>query len=247
MKDYRLSKYLVVTFLITWICWISLSVLIKLGIINFYHPLAIILHLIGGFGPTIASILVFNGKVTIKSIFKWVFKYNKRTIRYLLLFCFAETLVIGSSSLEINTSFPLYIAPLVFVQAVLIYGGNEELGWRGTMQPIMESKMPFPFATLITGIIWSIWHSPLWFVNGASQQNIPFILFTLLGIFLSFWLAAIYKRTQSVFFCSLLHGLNNTLLSLFVIKVNFILIIGFIVMLFISLYIWYLSEKVYYF
>ena len=117
------------------------------------------------------------------------------------------------------------------------------MGWRGVMQPIMESKMPFPFATLITGVVWSVWHIPLWYVDGTSQQNMSFLLFTLLGVLLSFWLATVYKRTQSVFFCSVLHGLNNTLLASFVIKVNMILVIGFIVMLICSIYLWYTQKE----
>lgn len=156
-----------------------------------------------------------------------------------------EILVIGLSSREINSAFPLYFIPLIFLQAVLIYGGNEELGWRGIMQPIMENKAPFPVATLITGVVWSIWHIPLWLVDGASQQDIPFLLFTLLGILLSFFLATVYKRTECVFFCSIMHGLSNTLLSLFIIKVNLILVMGLIIMLMLSIYLWYSQKEMY--
>ena len=244
MKNQRLIKYLILTFAVTWISWGSLSILIKLEVFNFSHPIATALHLIGGFGPTIATLFVFDEKITTKSILNFIFKCKKKTLRYLLLFCFIEIFVIGLSSMEINSALPLYILPLVFVQAVLIYGGNEELGWRGIMQPIMESKMPIPVGTLITGLVWSIWHIPLWFIDGASQQNIPFLLFTLLGILLSFWLAAVYKRTQCVFFCSIFHGLTNTLLSLFVIKINAILVIGFTSISILSIYLLYSPKEI---
>ena len=239
MWDKRLIKYLIITFAVSWICWGTLSILIKLDFLKFSHPIATILHIMGGFGPTIATLFVFDEKVTVKSVANFIFKCKKRTLRYLLLFCFMEIFVIGLSSMQINSAIPLYLIPIVFLQVVLIYGGNEELGWRGVMQPIMESKMPFPVATLITGVVWSVWHIPLWYVDGTSQQNMSFLLFTLLGVLLSFWLATVYKRTQSVFFCSVLHGLNNTLLASFVIKVNMILVIGFIVMLICSIYLWY--------
>ena len=225
MKKEQLGKYLLLTFLFTYLCWGSLAIFVKLGLLGFSHPIAVSLHLIGGFGPTIATLFVFRGKLSIKSLIDFVFGHKKKSVRYLLLFCVFEIVVLGISSMEVNPVMSLYLAPIVFIQAVFLYGGNEEWGWRGIMQPILEGKMPFPVATLITGSVWAVWHIPLWFVDGASQQNIPFPLFAILGILLSFWLATIYKRTHCVFYCSIFHGLTNTLLSLFVIKVNAILFI----------------------
>lgn len=244
MKKGQLWKYLLLTFLITYLCWGSLAVFIKLGLFGFSHPIAVILHMIGGFGPTIAALFTFRGKLSVKSLIDFVFVHKKKSARYLLLFCVFEIVVLGISSMEVNPAIPWYFVPIVFIQAALLYGGNEEWGWRGVMQPILEERVPFPIATLITGSVWAVWHIPLWFVDGASQQNIPFLLFAILGVLLSFWLAAIYKRTHCVFYCSIFHGLTNTLLSLFVIKVNAVLFIGFAVMLALSIYLWYSSDCV---
>jgi membrane protease YdiL (CAAX protease family) len=134
---------------------------------------------------------------------------------------------------------PLYFIPIVFVGTVIIFGGNEEYGWRGVMQPILEKKLPYPVATLIIGIVWSVWHLPLWFVDGSSQQSLPFLLFAVLAIFLSFFFSAIYKKTKSMFYCCILHGLTNTLMSVFVVKANVILIIGLVILLGYSFYLWY--------
>lgn len=110
------------------------------------------------------------------------------------------------------------------------------------MQPLLEKKLNFPVAAIITGIVWGIWHIPLWFVNGSSQQNMSFIFFLILAVILSFWLAAIYKKTECVFVCSVFHGLTNTLLSVFVIKVNVLLVIGLLALLVYSIYLWYRGE-----
>lgn len=241
MRNKNLWRYLAISFLVTYLCWGSLAIFVKLGLFEFSDPIAAILHLLGGFGPTIATLFVLKGKLSIRSLIRFVFGCRKKTIRYLLLFCVFEIAVLGVSSMEVNSAMSLYLIPVVFVQAVLLYGGNEEWGWRGIMQPILEKETLFPIATLITGSVWAVWHIPLWFVDGASQQNIPFPLFAALGIVLSFWLAAIYKQTHCVFCCSIFHGLTNTLLSLFVIKINAILVIGCVVMLAVSIYLWYLS------
>ena len=150
-----------------------------------------------------------------------------------------EILVIGISSMELNKAIPGHLIPLVFFQAVFIYGGEEELGWRGIMQPLLEERFLFPIATFMTGIVWGIWHFPLWFVDGSSQQNMPFPFFLVLAVILSFWLASLYKKTQCVFACSVFHGLTNTLLSIFVMQLNVILLLGLIIMTSYSIYLWY--------
>lgn len=242
MDTKRLAKFLIITFVITGIAWSGLAVLTSLNIILFSHPLGTILHIIGGFGPTIATFFVLEEKNTVKSILDFIFGYRKKSLIFLLLFSIFEILTIGLSSREFNSALPWYLMPLIFLQATFIYGGEEELGWRGVMQPLLEEKLNFPIATIITGVVWGIWHIPLWFVNGSSQQNMPFLFFLALAVILSFWLATIYKKTKCVFACSVFHGLTNTLLSVFIIKVNVLLVIGLIAMLVYSIYLWYCGE-----
>lgn len=243
MEKKRLIKFIIITFTITGIAWCGLAILTNLSIISFTHPIGTILHIIGGFGPTIATLFVLEEKLTFKSIIKFVFQYKKKTVIYFWILVIMAIAIIGISSMELNSALPWYLIPIVFLQAVFIYGGEEELGWRGIMQPILEKKFKFPIATIITGVVWGIWHIPLWFVEGSSQQNMAFPFFLALGVILSFWLAAIYKRTQCVFACNVFHGLINTLLSMFVIKLNLILVIGLIVMLAYSVYLWYYEDK----
>ena len=243
MKKNRLGKFLFITFVITIIAWGGLAALTKLGIIAFSHPLGTLLHILGGFGPTIATFFVMEEKPTARAILKFVFQCKKTTLIYLLLLAIMEILLIGISSRELNPALPWYFIPVVFLQAVFIYGGAEELGWRGIMQPILEKRFPFPIATLITGVVWGLWHIPLWFIDGSSQQNMNFVFFLILAVILSFWLAALYKKTKCVFACNVFHGLTNTLLSVFVIKLNASFVLGLIALIAYSIYLWYKEEK----
>ena len=243
MEMKRLRKFLIITFVVTGLAWGSLAIFTKLSLISFTHPIGTILHIIGGFGPTIASLFVLEERLAFKSAVKFVFQYKRKTIVYFWTLAAMAIAVIGISSMEFNSALPFYLIPIVFLQAVFIYGGEEELGWRGIMQPILEKKLPFPIATVITGTVWGIWHIPLWFVEGSSQQNMAFPFFLVLGVLLSFFLAALYKRTKCVFACNVFHGLINTLLSMFVIKLNLILVCGLIVMLVYSIYLWYSTDK----
>ncbi len=243
MEMKRLYKFLIITFSVTSIAWGALAILTKLCVISFTHPIGTILHIIGGFGPTIAALLVLEEKLTFKSAIKFVFQYKKNSMFNLWVLAVMAIAVIGISSMKPNSALPWYLIPIVFLQAVFIYGGEEELGWRGIMQPILEKKFKFPIATVITGLVWGIWHIPLWFVEGSSQQNMAFPFFLVLGVLLSFFLAALYKRTECVFACNVFHGLINTLLSMFVIKLNLALVFGLVIMLAYSIYLWYCENS----
>ena len=155
-----------------------------------------------------------------------------------LLFCLAEGAVIALSSRQFNPQIPLSLVPVVFLQAALIYGGNEEVGWRGTMQPLLERAVPFPGAAVVTGLVWAVWHLPLWFVEGPPADY-PLRMVCGAGSAPEFLVRGAFSQDRWVFGCNLAHGLTNTLLSLFVIQVNGLLAAGCLLLLAASLVLWY--------
>ena len=91
----------------------------------------------------------------------------------------------------------------------MLVGGNEELGWRGLLQPALEKKFSFPLATVITALVWVAWHLPLWLIPGTSQSQVSLPFYIFFCILLSFCLAVLYKQTASVFACMVFHGCIN--------------------------------------
>lgn len=221
-----LTKYLLSTFLITWTLWWGDAVLVSSTGMKESDLLPMILFTAGGFGPAAAALICFDKKRNAKNLCGFVFGCNKKSVWALLLFLFLEAAVFGLSSMERNPAIALPSVPMILLQAAILYGGNEEPGWRGIMQPILQSRMPYPAATFIVGITWALWHIPLWFIKGNSPQGTSFFLFAVLAILLSFWLSAVTNSKGSVFWCMIMHGAVNTLLSVFVIKVNGILLAG---------------------
>ncbi len=242
MNKRKIITYLIITFAITYTFWWGLALLTNLNIVNSTQGVFTLLHMIGGFGPTIAAIAVLPKKSP-KEILRFVFSCKKSSVWYLLLFCGMQGLIIGLSSMEINPAMPWYAAPIVLLSATVVGGGNEELGWRGIMQPELEKKLPFQIATLITGCVWMAWHIPLWFVVGTSQQGMNYGLYCIYGLILSFWLATLYKKTNSIFSCVVFHGFSNLMLSFFVIKINWILIVGLLLSLAFSIWFYYKDKK----
>lgn len=237
--EWRIQEYLLITFFISWLSWGILILLTTLNIIKFTDVLGMIFFIIGGFGPTISALMCIDGKLTWKKIANFIFGRKPGTFWFLLLILVLEIVLAIAASSGTNPEVPLYALPIIFIVCTLFGGGNEELGWRGTMQPLLEkvliSKIKKPFwnfiiSTLIVGTVWLIWHVPLWFVNGSLQQSISFLWFAADIFVQAFILVCVYRRTGSVFNCMLLHGLLNTLTTFFIMETSWILICGNIIL-----------------
>lgn len=235
--DKQLKKYILITFALTWTLWWGNALLVKLTSLQENNLLPMILFTMGGFGPTIAALFCMEDKLSVKGVINFIFRCNIKSTVVLVVFLIMEIATFGLSSMERNSQISVGLIPLIILQAIVVYGGNEELGWRGIMQPLMQKKLSYPIATLIVGIVWAIWHLPLWFIKGNSHQGSSFIVFAILAILLCYWLSAVKNCNGSVFFCMVMHGITNTLLSVFVIKVNWLLITGLIVMTILANYI----------
>ena len=64
---------------------------------------------------------------------------------------------------------------------VLLIGGplGEELGWRGDALSALQEGLDWRMASLGLGLVWGVWHLPLFFIAGTSQAHIPLVLFLL--------------------------------------------------------------------
>jgi uncharacterized protein len=88
---------------------------------------------------------------------------------------------------------PDYVAGFFFV--LLLGGAMEELGWRGYGLPhLLEDRSPIR-ATLILGLVWGVWHVP---VYGPLGFVVPLIL--------AFFYTYLWARTRSVLLCIVLHA-----------------------------------------
>ena len=240
--EWRIQEYLLITFFISWLSWGILVTLSALGITSATSFIGGLLFFIGGFGPTISAILCLEGKLNARRVLNFIFDHKQKAALFFMLFAilFCATIGLFSQGLSdsISTS-PWLSLPIMFITFTLFNGGNQELGWRGTFQPVLERvvrkkiKTPvlnFAVCSLIVGAVWAIWYLPLWFVAGTPQHNMNFGLFAVSIICAAFWLAAIYRRTGSVFCCMLFHGVVNFLLAIFVVQINWPIAVGYAVL-----------------
>lgn len=218
MKN-RLAKFLLITFGITWGCWWTDALLVKLTAWTAADAVPTALFTVGGFGPTVAACVCMEGGFSWKQLRKMLFGGKKQGLICLISLAVLEIVTFALSSAGFIAGIPQGIGPravvvaVVFLQAAVLFGGNEELGWRGTLQPLLQEKLPYPIVVLVVGCVWVCWHIPLWFIEGDSHQSMSFAFFAAFGMALSFWLGAVHQTAKSVAACMLLHGLTNTLMG----------------------------------
>ena len=93
---------------------------------------------------------------------------------------------------------------------VLTLGPVEEFGWRGFLLPLMQWVMAPALAGLIIGLLWSVWHIPAFYLDGAPQtasSMVPFIIgVTSVGVVM----AVVYNKTNgNLLFPILIHWQLN--------------------------------------
>jgi len=68
------------------------------------------------------------------------------------------------------TAAPLTIVP--FALGIVLVGPMEEFGWRGYVQDRLQERHGLVVASLILGVIWSLWHFPLFFFEGGYHADL---------------------------------------------------------------------------
>ncbi|HTL57204.1 MAG TPA: CPBP family intramembrane glutamic endopeptidase [Candidatus Limnocylindrales bacterium] len=89
-----------------------------------------------------------------------------------------------------------YLTPQ-FILWVMAFGGpmNEELGWRGFALPRLLQVRSSLVASVGLGLIWALWHLPLFFVAGSAQRGGPLAAYIVIVICLSIFMTAAHLGT----------------------------------------------------
>ncbi len=216
-----IPKYLGVTFLISYALWGTIIVANLFGYLKFGTPVCMIFFLLGAFGPTVSSYIVQKqaGRVAgFKDFMKQTFRLKAPFLSYgLVLFYLLLYFIYPAISGKITLGLPIYIS-ILMIPLMLFGGGMEEVGWRWVLQPELEKILPFGVATVTTSLIWTVWHLPLFFIQGSSQSYVNFWAFLILLIGFSFAQATLYSYSKNIWLSVLLHCSLNALPSSLVFK-----------------------------
>lgn len=173
--------------------------------------------------PAIASYIVLKRNHEIASFQEWlktVFYVKNNILLYLYVFgvlaiyFFIHFMVFKDNELAL----PFYTFFLA-LPGNLIIGGLEETGWVYVLQSKLDKKYGYIIASLLVGIIWLLWHIPLFFISGTNHSEglINFGMFSIQVMAFRFMYGAIYKISMKggIFLCVLFHSMFNALSPIF--------------------------------
>jgi uncharacterized protein len=192
------TAYLIGAFVLSWTPW---SIAATAGAADARTALVFL----GGFGPMAAAVAVTartGGWPAVRTLFG---RYRHRRgsgraylmapVILLAVALTAAGALVAGGTLDTGALLAVLPAlPVMIAMIALVGGGNEELGWRGFLAPHLRSALP-PAATHLTvGLIWAVWHAPLWMVPGTAQQTLPFAVFAVTAVAISILLGWATQR-----------------------------------------------------
>ena len=218
-----LRAYLLLTFGSAWLIWLPPLAAEYAGL-TLPVP-SIVLITLGSFVPTMTALFLtwrWAGAGDLRRLLGSALVWRVSPLWYLaaifgpvlvmLLAMGGHVLLGGTAPDYVPFGVRWLVVPLNFVLVFLIGGPlAEEFGWRGLALLALERRFSPPWASLLLGILWSVWHLPLFFITGSAQHSLPFGLYFLLTLALSILISWVFHGTGgSLLLVMLLHTAVNT-------------------------------------
>ena len=111
---------------------------------------------------------------------------------------------------------------------------GEELGWRGFALRELQKKYNLFLSSLLIGVLWGLWHFPLWFVSGYSGLDLLiYAAAFMLGIMsFSVFITYFYNKKKNILLAVWIHFLFNILMQIVILEdMEFILFVSLLYLL----------------
>ncbi len=171
--------FVVTSYLLSWVFWIP-------AVLNYradprITPLGLGLTLIGAYGPTIAAFLFTarsGGRPAVRALLARYVKFDAGLIwpvlalgiPFVVFFGGIALKAIGGAELPAPSWGALTTAALVGRVAFALPFGPlaEEAGWRGFLLPALQRRWNALSSSVIIGVVWTLWHLPMFWVPGVA-------------------------------------------------------------------------------
>jgi membrane protease YdiL (CAAX protease family) len=216
-----LNLFLLLTFTLFFVGFAITGILISVGSPDYLVVLAQILM---AWTPTVAFAIIHRKADPDRSFWRYVADRFAAPIRLLPLLAsilipvvatmvvwIAFSVVSGKPLLNLVANLSLGSFLFILLDSLIRGPLGEELGWRGYLQLELNKRFSLLKSSLIVGLIWGLWHLPLWFVSGFEGVNLLlYILFFMVGLVsFSVIIGYIYSRGGNLLYAILLHLMLN--------------------------------------
>jgi uncharacterized protein len=218
---HSLLKFFFITFAITWPCFSAVAAFSAGAALTFAGLRGPILFL-GIFAPAIVALSLTaraEGSEGVLGLLRRLVQGNVAIRWYLFAAGYMAAVKLAVALLHrvflgawprFGTD-PWYIIVGATIFSLIVGGqSGEEIGWRGYALPRLANRFGYAAASIVLGVIWALWHLPLFFVRDADKYGQSFIMYTLQVTAISVAMAWLYQRTNgSLLLTMLLHSAIN--------------------------------------
>ena len=216
--------YFVIAFAFTWFFW----TLAALGARDLIPALPGI-TVIGTFGPLVAAVILTGqerGRTGVRSLLGRILQWRVAPIWYAVALLGPLGITLAAMVLEVvalggqppslgalirelpSSMLTLLINAVYFLIFVTL---GEEVGWRGYALPALQARYSALLASLILGVLWAVWHLPVFFNPDTSYNNLPFFVFLPFIVLVTVLMTWLFNSTGgSVLMAMLFHAVINS-------------------------------------
>lgn len=214
-----LLRYFALTFAVAWAFWGAVVALAPGAADTRMGPL---LFLPGVFAPGIVAIWLTwraHGSSGVSALLSRLFHWRVGAGWYAFALGFMAAIELTTALVHraMTGSWPPFGTAAWYVilggtvfSTITLGQSGEEVGWRGYALPRLAELCGLRLASLILGLVWALWHLPLFFVRGADTYGQSFFVWAMGVTALSVTFAWLYAKTDgSLLLTMLLHSAIN--------------------------------------
>jgi membrane protease YdiL (CAAX protease family) len=186
LKRVQLPLFFLFSLIISWAIWIPLAA------IKMSNPAAVAatgspVNILAVWGPGLSAMilsLLIAGKAGLRTLFRPIRIWRVGALWYLFVLLYPAALKLAAYGIDtaLGRSYRLTFMPIthyfspqqamIMVPAAFIAAVpnalGEELGWRGFALPRLQEKLNALGASVVLGILWGIWHIPMWVMTSGT-------------------------------------------------------------------------------
>lgn len=199
-------------FAVPWTVWGTL-IAEQRGMLGWHVPQALAFWV--GLPPAcIVGALAGGGKAgladLVRRILAWRVGWRWFGVAVLLAAGVPALVALGAKAAAIPTPagvLPVGQVPVSLLVEILLFWLTEEAMWRGFALPRIQLWLAAGPASLVVGVLWALWHLPLFAIAGSFQSGLPMAGFFVLTVATAVVLGWLSERTRgSVPVCAVYHG-----------------------------------------
>jgi membrane protease YdiL (CAAX protease family) len=224
LQTNKALQFIALTYFITWAVYIPLALTVH-SETKFILPRWV--QVTSTLSPGIAAIaltIIMQGKKGLKKLLMKIIQWQTNIKWYLFAImitavCVMPSLMLYHFVLHQKLNLQEWYLPIILFFIYLPFSPLwEEIGWRGFLLPLLQKRYNPLVAASILGLIWGIWHIPIYLtLNPEGSKTALFLVYFILGAIpvtvLFTWL---YNSTKgSLLLTIIFHASLNAIFSLF--------------------------------